>query len=587
MNLTLESITFRGFRSFYSEYTLGFDKGPLFLFGKNLQHPEKFQSNAAGKSTVALALLWCLTGRLPMKVQKDEVINRQSDEAFVEAKFTDLLIRRSKKRGYAESLYWKTSDGREGKGELGEIARGLTEIIGIDNALIFNSLWIDGESKTVQFLFAQDGERMEILEGLLAQNLFSNARKLASDACTEAKRREATHNTEAVSRQAEYDNESGRYERAVTALAEYDERVTTAEARRDKRRAEIAGQREALKVRYAAHQEQHNDLEDASREVGNLEEDLHAAEQEAANLSASYAVLRRAAGLEMGAACPTCRQPVTKECMKPVIKDLEKYGGDFHRTQKEVEDLRPRLAEARRRLREAEAAGAALKPIRHQAQALKEEDARLDEAVDYGSRDALYAAVAESKKNLLVLEAGILSAKGALVDAKTDVDTWAFWMEGFGSKGLRTIMLDKVRVMMQHHVDLYVKRLAGDAFSVKFPPSKSGFAIVLETAEGPVSVESFSKGEVWRANIAVLLSLRKVLQYMKATPLNFLILDDPCSGSVDDVGADSIVETIIAISEEFDQVFCTLPKEVAVPYDRALMVVKDAEGFSEIRGYTA
>jgi len=587
VNLALQVATFRGFRSFLDEFVLTLDKGPLFLFGRNEQYPEKFGSNGAGKSTVALAICWCLTGRLPMKVPKDEVINRQSDECLVEVRMADLLVRRSKKRGYAESLYWKASDGREGKGELAEVQRSLTEILGIDSTLFFNSLWFDGESKTVQFLFAQDSQRMEILEGLLAQNLFANARRLAAGEHTEAKHRLSVAESGISSIQTQQEKEEARRGRAEAALAEYDERIARAEERRDKRRGEIVEESASLREQYAEHRRHYEALEDVSRSVGGIEEDLQEKRAEIATLTASHTALLRLASLREGSMCPTCGQNVTKACAAPAARDLPKIEKARERAQEEEQAILLALTSARRALREVEAAGVAMKPLVQRVKALKAEDERLQEAVDYESRTALAEAVRESKHELHTLVGKLQALENAKAAAKQDAEVWAFWVEGFGSKGLRTIMLDKVRVMMQHHVDQYTLRLAGEAFRVRFPTSKSGFDIVLETADGPVPVESFSKGEVWRANLAVLLSLRKVLQYMKATPLNFLILDDPCSGSVDDVGADSIVETIIAISEEFDQVFCTLPKEVAVPYDRALMVIKDKDGFSEVEAYTA
>ncbi len=584
--MNLQSLTLRGFRSFFDEFSLEFDKGPLFLFGKNEKDPEKFRSNAAGKSTVFMALCWCLTGRLPMKVKKDEVINRQSDECFVEVAFDRLLVRRSKKRGYPESLYFRAG-ADEGKGDLAEVQRELSRILGIDNALFYNSLWIDGESKTVQFLFAEDAQRMEILEGLLAADLFARTRKIASDTLTEAKERRAKHTAEIDSLMAQKEREQARYERAAAALAEYDERVAAAEQKRATRRQEIETTLQDLRQQLASAKALAAKANDAAEEVKSLEHQEASWQRKMAVAEAEQATLRRLSELRAGQPCPTCGQAVAEDGLKAAIRDLKKIRKELNEAEKRWRETGQKLQAARAERREAERAEFTVESLRRQIKSLKTEYEGLNEPPADITREALRATVAEARKNLCVVQAGQAVAEDGLKAAKQDVEDYTFMVEAFGSKGLRTIMLDRVRVMMQHHVNQYMLRLVGHAFRVTFPPSKSGFAIVLETEDGPVSVECFSKGEVWRANIAVLMALRKTLQYTRTTPLNFLVLDDPCSGSVDEVGVENIVETIRALSEEFDQVFVTLPQEVAVPYDRALLAVKDAEGFSELRSYGA
>jgi DNA repair exonuclease SbcCD ATPase subunit len=210
----LKKLTLRGFRSFRDEQVVEFPEGPLFICGKNHDDP-MWDSNAAGKTSLMVAVFWALWGVLPTGAKKDQVIHGTCDETFVEADFGSLVVRRRKTRAHPEVLSY-FSQGKWQEPDLEVAQSGLEGLLGVGVGLAQNSIWVGPDSKTVQFLYARPAERLTLVESLTENALLEGGRRRANRRVSELKETIRSHEIRMESLQEQLKKEQSRLLQAQT-----------------------------------------------------------------------------------------------------------------------------------------------------------------------------------------------------------------------------------------------------------------------------------------------------------------------------------------------------------------------------------
>lgn len=570
--MKLSKITLSGFRSFKDRHDLVFDRGSVFVLGTNHDDPA-FDSNGGGKTTLCAAVPWALYGALSTDAKKDAIINRDSEKAFVELRFEDKLhVRRSKERNRSESLsFWH--EGRWHDGDLAATQEKLTKVIGVSAALFFNSLWIDAQSKAVQFLWATAGKRLELLEELMSDGIYASARSKAEE------------------KRKQWETKQAFAKDKITAFmhAEERERQTLARAQAElaqasferKARLQKQGQRQVeLRLELGRLQAQLDeftgtDTPDAlTAQRQRLEWDLHKLSQQISDIPLPPRLPHA------GTTCPSCLQDVSEDHVHSVQARSEAKLKEREVLQAKADRIREEVAEVNQKIKDYSSTTSVRRSVETVIRDRKRELSALAEASTEDPFVLSLEQTIESAKDAIVgIQKNLQQHEQILHEAHRQIPLYKFWETGFGQKGIRSLLLDDVRALLAYHVDLYTKSLAGEQIRVEFPASDKGFEIILHTPAGTAELNTFSRGEAWRANLSVLLALRKTISYLNATNLSLLILDDPC-GDLDDSGVRAVVSTVQALSSEFGTVMVTLPRHVDNIGEDDIIRVEKRQGVS-------
>ena len=558
----LRQLTIRGFRTYREEIQLEWEPGAYYLLGK--REDPSFPSNGAGKTSLIGAIAWCLFGCIHTGASKDSLINWDSEEAYVELVFdSGLMVRRNKTRKKSEvlSYYWKHE---WHEGDLTPTQEGLEALLGISKTLFFNGVWLSHESKTVKFLFAPPAQRLEILEEIVADELYSKARTVAERTRKDLEQqvRQAQVRHDEMKRE-----EEGARARLLRAQQGYQEAAEADRQRAQRianRKAEIADAIRSIESEQDAYNAA-PPIDEILAEVQKVESEFNRANQEYGTAEHQARHLRGERGRLLGIGptptCPTCLRPYAAEDVAPMRLQLAEAEAALQVAKERLADLTERQAAARTRMHQANAAKDAKANREKRIGDLENELKRLDQETGNAALANFQATIRDAQQAIRGIQGNMQQYVQLIHEAGAKIPDYKFWETGFSSKGIRSLLMDDIRTLLQHHVSYYCRELAGRNLRIEFPPTDKGFEIIIHTPRGPLPIESFSTGEVWRANLAVLLGLRKVLQYSQTTQLDMLFLDD-ANASLDAGGDAALVELAQKLADEFGLVFVTLPRRL-------------------------
>ena len=578
--MRLSRLELVNFRSFLGTHSHEFRDGATYILGRN--ETEGFSSNGAGKSALLNALVWALYGTLSTGAKKDALIHRAADEMRVAIRFDDgSVVQRYKRRGEPEVVEFFSEDvGGWVKGNGDDVQRRLVDWLGVSARLFFNSLWIDPSSKTVQFLFAAPSERLRIIQDLVDGDLFARLCARAKAQWKEAQEQRAL--LEAEARHAETRRKESRQREADARTRLEELEAERSEVHRERMR-EIGDALEAVRARRPALErdlaEARTDLADgSSRDASSLVQRIEAKtdefRQRIDDLDRFLSVSR----------CPTCQQAMPASIRGDLRKKRGSLAQDVLRLERGREAKRRDLARYEALEQRIAEHGRALRDLGRE-----EERLRGDLARERAAHERDVASAMAPLREILVREAVLQEEAGARLSALDEeraavMETEAllrFWVDGFGGRGIQNLLLDDIRQLMRQFGRYYIGLLGRGTMQVEFPPDDRRFEVLLRLGDVEADISTFSRGEVWRANLAVLLSLHQTIRYLSGSRLEFLVLDDP-AGDLDEAGVETLIETAEIIAKEVPHVLVTLPQEYpGIPPSRVLVVEK-RDGASRI-----
>ena len=576
--MKLIGLTLRGFRSFKDELEVVIDPGVLFLLGNNEDDTKRYDSNGGGKTTFIASIPWALYGELPTGSKKDHVINWLSDEVFVEVMFEGLLVRRSKQRGMPEQLSFFHADKWE-EGDLATMQDRLLQILGISSELFYNTIWVDAKSKSVQFLWAKPAQRLQLLEEILGDEVYGQAKTIATrkKAAFEKEIKDAQIRIEEITKQEEKQRT-----RLLTAQAGY----AQAAAKMSERSRNNLHRKAVLKKQVREATEELTVSREASMSVSEISSRIQ-------DIQDGFQVIRERIATEKATltdvsnfrhTCPTCKQVIPVEH----VTKLRGTNVQAEANIRAMQEAMPAIQERLKYLEELQAEGRvrdeSLKSRERERLALVRELERVSADVDEDSGLTEFQGVIEEAKNALIdLQRGRQAHEQDVVQKSKDLPMYRLMEDCFGSRGIRNMLLDDIRNLLAFHVKSYAQKLFGDTLSLSLPTDRDKFEILIQTehSRGPVDIADLSRGEVWRANLAVLLGLRKVLHHLTASDMSLLFLDDAI-GDMDNTGAEVLAAVVEKLGEDFSHVFATFPREVESMPEEMILRINKRRGISTL-----
>lgn len=183
-------------------------------------------------------------------------------------------------------------------------------------------------------------------------------------------------------------------------------------------------------------------------------------------------------------------------------------------------------------------------------------------------------------------QAEVVAALAPLEQQCTDL---AFWVNGFGPAGIRSLLLDEVLPALNRHARRFAQALGAGRLTVRFDTEsalKSGeirdrFEPIVQLDHGAGTYAGLSGGWQRRVDLVELLALRAVAAELHGG-LDLLVLDEPFE-SVDDLGLESAVTLTHEVARDLGTVFVISHKpELQARFPQRLAVTATA-GVSQIK----
>jgi DNA repair exonuclease SbcCD ATPase subunit len=137
-----------------------------------------------------------------------------------------------------------------------------------------------------------------------------------------------------------------------------------------------------------------------------------------------------------------------------------------------------------------------------------------------------------------------------------------FWVEGFGAKGLRALLIDNALPLLNTHAERYAKTLSDNTLDVSFHTQsnlKSGkvaekFEVRVENQHGAGSYAGHSAGEKAKIDLIVGLALQALVAARSKAKINVAFFDEPFE-HMDEVAIERVLELLTTALGDRESVF--------------------------------
>lgn len=580
--MQLKEVCLTNFRSYKGVHIFKPRLGASFILGKNTD--EGYSSNGGGKTSLLSAIAWCLYGELATGASKDAVIHYGEPEVVVEARFEGLTVRRGKKRAKPESLEFFADElGGWVREDLDQTQNKLDSFLGVGKELFYNAFWLDNASKTVQFLFKRPAERLQALQDLLGEGFFSQAKKEATRKRQEKEKALSVAEMFVDSKTSQITDLRERIAQQEFDLHTYEKQVEKSEEGVANKILDIQKEIQKIKEDIVLSVRERDKREESS--PYDLEEVIKRCAVIEAQASSLEEKISRSLSGKSSDFCPTCLRPLDGSDKNNIESERSRILREVSRLRAILEEERKKKDRAKRDRKEIDRMSEEIVGMRTTTKVLEKQL----EALKNSSSDVARSALEKLKDSIIKDRECLARHKKEVEEKKKDISILEkeiprikFWEEGFGSKGVQNLLLDDVRSLLTQFTRNYLSHFSGEVLKVVYPKSDKGFEIITSYRDRDTPVSSLSRGEIGRANMAVLLALRKMLLYMRRSKIDFVVLDDAVS-DLDESGTQSIVDLADALTKEVGNVFVTVPQRISSIKPDLLVQVEKKDGVSCIK----
>lgn len=640
--MKLLRLEWSNFGSYYGEHHFDVDGLGLVLIEGDNQDESMMDSNGAGKSTIFDALDWCWFGT--SRGLADEVFN---DFAKVEGLAcrvktylldddqTQIVIERGRKKSSTwltlekAGQDYSTLDTRQTQAEI-------ERLLGMDEKA-FHAAVLFAQSDLVHYADAKDTQRMDILTRILQLDSLDRALEKAKTVHKRIVEQQDNLNLAILGIEKELEGLRQIDYQSLISVWEQEQNDRLLDVRN--RLGELVAKREALAIEILVFpnlQEQKAEVEaqllnlrepqlgpswevqykQAKAELLQYHKLFGADELEIKRLQAE---LHRWAHTQQGV-CHECGQVITAEHLQQAIQRKQ---GDLSIVQTRMASTERILRQWQERVSAFEAdygkhqntitqrkddLDALLKKINAAifSRTMKEEgvlnlekqiqDLVLQEQSLLGAVCPHWEAQQRHVNQVEKLEGELEKEKASLVNVERALPYYAYWVDAFGKKGLKSYILDYKLQELTDAANQWVQLLTGGTFWIKFASQRKkakglvnapDLRIYRLNAKGEVIERSYgnwSGGEKQRISFAVDFGLSRFMAQRATKNLSFLGLDEAFR-HLDRSGKAAVVGLLRQLAREKDTVLVIEhDQEFAAQFDRRFCVVRknDCSSFREV-----
>jgi chromosome segregation ATPase len=278
--------------------------------------------------------------------------------------------------------------------------------------------------------------------------------------------------------------------------------------------------------------------------------------------------------------CLSCKQKISKEYATQARVELE---NSFRGAQKELDEIQPKLQEARKTLAEMYKIETEISDLNMTSRIvgdtitgltkrIAEHQAEIDE-----NRSRVKADASDVDLDSLRDELNKLDSKRAKQAKTREIMGTAGALLKDG--GVKASVIKQYIPLMNQLINKY---LADLEFFCEFHLDEEFKETVKSRGRDDFSYESFSEGEKMRINLAILFAWRQIAKLRNTAATNIVIMDEIFDSSLDLEGADYFVALLATLSKESNAIIIShRTDQLSEKFDRAIKFVKN-NNFSSI-----
>lgn len=572
------------------------DRGLILVQGDN-KDSDAFGSNGAGKSSIfSESIVWALFGETIRGYKGDDVINRvKGKDAFVHLCIQDdsgdvyKIERYRKHKEHKNSVrLLKNGDNITGKSDT-ETTKMIEDLLQIDFLSFTNSV-LFGQGMSKKFANSTDSEQKKILERILQIDIFKKCQDIAKAKATEltASMNKATQeismNTSQIQSQKTHLSDLQDKEAQLGEVVKV--RIEDLKSKKESYEKELAElpstdslkeDRKVLEDLKTKLLEQGVFFEEKANEKITISSELKSAIRELDKLDAEIKydgnrLQKIIDGKEVPEVCSACGQKIPPKDMSHVIKHLQE---DILAKDKQaclVEDSIKSLKEKLEKVNEdlegkkkldaqREELNAAIISVNNEISASDNKATSLDIMIlstqdqieqEQKSLQKTYTDLIEKAIDSIVLleeESKTLVEKKDSIQA--DIDLNAFWVDGFGNKGIKSMLLDDVVPFLNERANHYLGKLTDNSIEVEFNTQhklKTGefrdkFSVNVNNVNGGDKYQGNSGGECRRIDVAVNMALQDLVHSRSNKKVDLIVYDEAFE-ALDKSGCEVVIDLL-------------------------------------------
>jgi DNA repair exonuclease SbcCD ATPase subunit len=566
---------------------------------------ESATSNGAGKSTLVDALVWCLYGATTHEqtAQGDDVVNekrRRNCEVSVRFDVTEndelmqfeVTRRRAWKKGgkRVQLLFEQIEPQRFGltKGTIRDTQTAIDKLIGMSLAT-FRHACVFGQGRTYRFSRLTDTEKKAVLDEMLGSELYARAGEKAGDQLAEGERLLERSQDSLKTALESLQDARTRLRKLRTRLAT-EKRQARAECER------LKGNVKRLQAQYVKLGGFETGSEaKAKRAVMKLQarekvarEHFHKAQRVADATDERLRELeeRRTAIAELrDTTCVTCKQEIgakhVERQLEVIDEKIETQNGRDHEAREKLQRCKRKLTKARARTERKQSRYELTRKQSVEAQRVSDKLAMAEEALRCARERGTSAAfVKDERKRVSKARRKVRKLRAFVKAQKPIVGQLRFWQQGFGAKGLRSLMLDSTLPFLNAKLEQYTNALTAGNIAIEFKTQRKlkgggvreDFHIDVKNKHGSSKYNMNSIGERAKIDIIVGLALQDMAASRSKVPVNVAFFDEVFDG-LDSRGIDRAVQMLSQLKRE-SAFIISHNSDLKSFFSRAVRVVK-------------
>jgi DNA repair exonuclease SbcCD ATPase subunit len=562
--LEFQKIRFKNFLSYGNQFTeVDFNAAPMTLIsGKN----------GAGKSTIGEALTFALFGVPFRNINKPHLVNSINEkDCLVEIEFCTNKKQYLVRRGIKPTIFEIYCDGimidQDSRSK--DYQRFLEQNILKLNYKSFTQLVFLGSSNFVPFMQLTAQDRREVIEELLDIRVFSRMTQVLKEWTSRNKEEIRELDRDIVLSKQKIDMQKGHIEKMQKKTND------TAHANA----AEIAKTREVLD-RLSANMD---------RIAGDIDQRLASIQDGTANqeklkkhtdlypkLQGQLGKLQKSSGFfESNDQCPTCSQQIDEDFKRKMIEEKKS----------KIAEIEAGIGILQGRIREAEERRDAVNSVLTQIQELRaqmgNEQSRVDALTMYSRKleDANQALLlAEGGSEALAVERTALQQMEqtyytVIENRERKIEerhSFEIAAEMLKDTGIKSKIVKLYLPMMNKLINKYLSSMD---FFVNFNLDENFQEIIKSRYRDEFEYHSFSQGQKFRIDMALLLTWREISRKKNNTNTNILFLDEVFDSSLDANGTEDFMKLLRVLSKKTHIfVISHKPDVISDRFDRHLKI---------------
>lgn len=495
-----------------------------------------YGSNGNGKSTLIEAISFGLYNKPFRKINKPQLLNTITNKNLVvEIEFSnygsEYLVRRGIKPNIFE-IYKDDAllDSNHSSQEY------LEETILRVSHRSFCNIYILGSASYIPFMELKPDQRRAIIENLLDLQIFSTMNVLLKDRANQVKQDKQDLSSEVKILEAEVKQIEG-------LIARNNEFF-------QKRLNEIQSQVDIETFRY-------NDLENQINGIVILEENderplLNRSRQIDDLISkANYRfqeLEKEHEFFQKHHQCPTCRQDIDQTHKEDIISTLLIKKQDIC---KAVEELQDKLLKTQRELFELQQENIKIREQQNQVRILKNEQSYvkskiidLNKEIDKIQKELLTSA---EEFNIINKQIDLNFQKKKLDDLDIQNRIILISQSFLKDTGIKARIISEYIPLINGLINKYLDAMN---FMVSFELSETFEETIKSRYRDTFSYNSFSEGEKFRINLAILFAWRDIARLRNSVASNLLLMDEVLDSSLDDDGIDDFFKILKTLDQD-------------------------------------